>query len=275
MQHDPVNFLELIIRISVAAGREIMEVYSTDFDVEMKDDNSPLTVADKNANKVISQGLSSTSIPVLSEEGKQIPYSERRSWRRFWMVDPLDGTKEFVKKNGEFTVNIALIEDGMPVLGVIFAPALDTLYFGSEETGSWMIKEAGKKICSLEFDDKFLKRLCALGSKLPLKSVNRGFTVVASRSHLNDDTKRFIEELKVRYGDVNFISSGSSLKICLVADGSADVYPRLAPTMEWDTAAGQAIAFHSGCKVNQYVSKSPVVYNKEDLLNPFFVVSRS
>lgn len=275
MNMDSENLLELIIRTSVSAGKEIMKIYSTDFDVEIKDDNSPLTVADKNANKVITEALSGTGMPVLSEEGKQIPFAVRSSWKRFWMVDPLDGTKEFVKKNGEFTVNIALIEEGEPLIGVIYAPALDTLYFGSPATGSWMIKEAAAKIAGLDSDDEFLKRLGVLGSQLPLERENRAFTVVASRSHLNEQTSEFIEKLRSIHGEVNFISSGSSLKICLVADGSADVYPRLAPTMEWDTAAGQAIASHSGCKVEQYVGKSPVVYNKEDLLNPFFVVSRS
>ena len=246
MNKDSENFLELIIRTAVSAGKEIMKIYSTDFDVEIKDDNSPLTVADKNANKVITEALSGTGMPVLSEEGKQIPFAVRSSWKRFWMVDPLDGTKEFVKKNGEFTVNIALIEEGEPLIGVIYAPALDTLYFGSPATGSWMIREADAKVAGLDHDDEFLKRLSVLGSQLPLERENREFTVVASRSHLNEQTSEFIEKLRSIHGEVNFISSGSSLKICLVADGSADVYPRLAPTMEWDTAAGQAIASPSG-----------------------------
>ncbi len=275
MNNDPENFLELVIRVSVQAGQEIMKIYSTDFDVEIKDDQSPLTVADKNANSVITEALLKTRLPILSEEGKQIPYNERSAWDRFWMVDPLDGTKEFIKKNGEFTVNIALIEKNAPSIGVIFAPALGTLYFGSPSTGSWIIKDAAAKVTALNNEDKFLKRLCMLGKQLPVNDSKRSYTAVASRSHLNEDTSKFIEQLRNEHGEVNFISSGSSLKICLVADGSADVYPRLAPTMEWDTAAGQAIALHAGCKVEQYVSKSPVVYNKEDLLNPFFVVTRS
>jgi 3'(2'), 5'-bisphosphate nucleotidase len=272
---DLQNLLEIAVRASVDAGKKIMEVYGSDFNVEYKSDSSPLTVADKEANNIINGYLSDTGIPVLSEEGKQIPFNERSKWPVFWMVDPLDGTKEFVKRNGEFTVNIALIEKNTPVIGVIYAPALDVLYFGMNETGSMVLNNVTEMLKSIDTDSSYIQRVLSLSKSMPLTKQDRNFTAVASRSHLSTETESFIDSLRKQHGEVAFISSGSSLKICLVAEGVADIYPRLAPTMEWDTAAGQAIAEFSGCTVTRYDNNEQVVYNKEDLLNPFFIVSRN
>lgn len=264
------NLLFTAIRASVAAGREILSVYETAFGVELKDDRSPLTEADRKAHTCIVSHLEHTGLPLLSEEGKQIPYAERSKWDLFWLVDPLDGTKEFIRRNGEFTVNIALIRNGRPVAGVIYVPVTGTLYFGSENMSSRKADNLGGLTEKTDLE----KNLFALSVPLPLPSAKRPFTVVASRSHFDERTGAFLEQLKARFGALAFISKGSSLKMCLVAEGTADVYPRLAPTMEWDTAAGQAIAEFAGCTVVQAGTGNPVVYNKKDLLNPEFVVSR-
>jgi 3'(2'), 5'-bisphosphate nucleotidase len=259
--------LAIAIRAAIDAGKEILEVYNTSFGVELKDDRSPLTEADKRAHLVIQKALLSTALPLLSEEGRAIPFEERKNWTRFWLVDPLDGTKEFIRRNGEFTVNIALIENGEPVAGVIFVPVTGVLYFGSNETGSYMNEQPD----ATEGWETLIKN----SIPLPRKTGERPFTVVGSRSHLSPDTEKFISALREQHGELNFISQGSSLKICLVAEGKADSYPRLAPTMEWDTAAGHAIAKAAGCTVLTWPGKSELSYNKENLLNPFFVVSAS
>jgi len=254
-----------------------MSVYNSDILVELKEDKSPLTLADKKSNEVITNLLKDTPYPILSEEGKSIPYSERKDWERFWLIDPLDGTKEFIKRNGEFTVNIALIENGIPIIGVIYVPVTDYLYFASKERGAYLVSDH-----NLEFEFEMqvenskpaqeLKILQHSGDKLPLKKKARPFTAVASRSHLSPDTENYLNTLKEKHGEVEMISSGSSLKLCLVAEGKADVYPRLAPTMEWDTAAGQAIAECAGKKVTDFNTGLPLTYNKENLLNPSFIV---
>jgi 3'(2'), 5'-bisphosphate nucleotidase len=209
--------------------------------------------------------LKQTDIPVLSEEGKNIPFKERRNWSQLWIVDPIDGTKEFIKKNGEFTVNIALIENKIPILGVIYAPALQTLYYGTEgkacKVENVTLENYSEKV-------KFLKRL-----PLPQTLRNKSnFTVVASKSHLSPETEVYIDSLKRKYGDVVIISKGSSLKLCLVAEGVANEYPRFAPTMEWDTAAGQAICSFAGYDVIDWVTKKTMLYNRENLMNPWFLV---
>ena len=273
MDHN--NLLELSIIASIEAGARIMEVYETPFDIELKKDNSPLTLADQESNRIITDHLKSTDFPILSEEGKLISYNERSKWPVFWMVDPLDGTKEFIKKNGEFTVNIALIENGVSIMGVVYAPALDILYFGSRELGSYSLQEATSKVKALSNESSIIDSLLTICNTLPDVKKERPYTAVASRSHLSPETEQFIHKLKAQHGEINFISSGSSLKICLVAEGTADVYPRLAPTMEWDTSAGQAVANFAGCSCNQYENDEPMHYNKKDLLNPFFVVARN
>jgi 3'(2'), 5'-bisphosphate nucleotidase len=247
-----------LLSIAYKAGREIMDVYKEDFDVEQKDDDSPLTLADRRAHNVIQKGLESYGLPILSEEGAAIPYEERKRWSRFWMVDPLDGTKEFIKKNGEFTVNIALIEDGEPVFGVVYAPAKNELYFTDSE-----------RAYKASFgESEALEGLVPL----PLSRERDEFVVVASKSHLNDETKAFIETLKSDKPK-KFLSRGSSLKLCIVAEGAADVYPRLAPTMEWDTAAADAVVRKVGGKVVDFELGNPLKYNKQNLLNPHFIVT--
>ena len=259
--------LDLAINAAIEAGKEIMRIYddpSQDFGIERKADNSPLTLADKAAHNCIVRLLGQTGIPILSEEGAHLPYEERRVWRRLWIVDPLDGTKEFIKKNGEFTVNIALVEDGTPKLGVIYVPVKDVLYVGEAGEGAWKqtptIFPLGGERTQRPFQ------------RLPLQGGGRAFTIVASRSHLTPETEAFIDEVRQEHEDVQLVSIGSSLKICLVAEGTADVYPRFAPTMEWDTAAGDAIARAAGRTVVDAGTGKPLTYNKPNLHNPWFVV---
>jgi 3'(2'), 5'-bisphosphate nucleotidase len=242
-----------------------MEVYRTEFSVEEKADKTPLTLADRNAHEIIKDHLSKLGIPILSEEGNHIDYEERSKWESFWLVDPLDGTKEFIKRNGEFTVNIALIQDQVPVMGVVFAPDLCELYLAAPGWGSRKVE------LNCESDKSFqLPNLLEM-IKLPIKENNRPFTVVGSRSHASEETTAFVEELKKNHPDLSFASKGSSLKLCLIAEGKADIYPRLAPTMEWDTAAGHALVLHSGGDVTEHESGQPLKYNKKNLLNPWFV----
>ncbi len=263
------QLLALAIEGALEAGKKILEVYQQDFTVETKADNSPLTLADRLAHKAIKVVLSRMDYPVLSEEGKEIPFEARRDWETFWLVDPLDGTKEFIKKNGEFTVNIALIKKGMPVLGVVFIPVTEALYFGAENAGSYYADLSEQKL-SRNIDD-----IIHNAQKLPdINNRPHVYTIVASRSHLSNETEEFIQKKKEEHGDAELISSGSSIKLCLVAEGKADIYPRLAPTMEWDTAAGHAVAKFAGCKVYNFVTLKELVYNKEDLLNSWFVCER-
>jgi 3'(2'), 5'-bisphosphate nucleotidase len=242
-----------IVTIAKEAGKAIMHVYKQDFEVEYKQDNSPLTLADKKANEIIEDGLNQLSVnfPILSEEGKEIPYKDRKHWEYFWLVDPLDGTKEFVKKNDEFTVNMALIHKDTPVLGVVYAPALDKCYWSKQGRGA--------------FRD---------GQRLPLKTVDQRNTykVVASRSHMSDETQAFIDAIDTDK-EKELISIGSSLKICLVAEGEADIYPRLGPTMEWDTGAAHAIINETGKSLQKYEYNkySKHEYNKESLTNNWFI----
>lgn len=259
--------LKISILAAVEAGKKILEVYEQDFEVENKSDNSPLTIADKHSHEVIKAALENTGFPLLSEEGKQMPYPERKNWKTFWLVDPLDGTKEFIKRNGEFTVNIALVKDGLPVMGVVYVPVTGVLYYANE-TGSF------KATVEKSFKEEDVAALMQNAEKLPVKKKTSVYTIVASRSHNTAETEAFIEEKRKEHGEVNTVSSGSSIKLCLVAEGKAQVYPRLAPTMEWDTAAGHAVAKFSGCSVYNFETKQELVYNKENLLNPWFVVER-
>lgn len=268
MNYKVEELLFSAIRASLKAGEEILKVYTSDFAVEHKDDKSPLTLADKNAHNKICEQLMPCNIPILSEEGKSINYSERKEWEYFWMVDPLDGTKEFVKRNGEFTVNIALIHKQKSILGVIYVPVTKTLYFAAENVGCFK-----SEIQNPTSDFLNLQELIKSSNKLPLETTNKKFTVVASRSHLSEETEMFIDGLKTIHKEIDFLSSGSSIKLCLVAEGSANVYPRFAPTMEWDTAAGQAICEIAGKKVVDYTTNQNLLYNKPNLLNNWFVVN--
>jgi len=250
-----------IVKIAKDAGKAIMKIYNEDFGVEYKKDNTPLTIADQKANEIIVTALNQLivnsflqkNIPILSEEGKNIPYEERKNWEYFWLIDPLDGTKEFVKKNGEFTINIALIYKESPVLGVVFSPVLNVCYWAQKGEGA--------------FKD---------GKKLPLKTKKQRdvYKIVASRSHMSNETKDFIEAIDTDKEKV-IVSIGSSLKICLVAEGEANIYPRLGPTMEWDTAAAHAIVNESNGLFNKYLENGAYqqhLYNKKNLLNDWFVV---
>lgn len=244
--------LPTIIEAARAASIAILEVYnSEDFDVELKGDDSPLTRADTAAHKAIVEHLEKTDLPILSEEGRDIPFEERKNWNYFWMVDPLDGTKEFIKKNGEFTVNIALIHKNEPILGVVYAPVLDKLYFGGKSHGAYLVENAGH--------EQVLQHI---------KNETGTVRIVASRSHLNEETANFISQFK----KVEKISMGSSLKFMLIAESKADIYPRFAPTMEWDTAAAHAVLKGLDIEVINQEDQKPLRYNKENLLNPYFLV---
>lgn len=274
---DLTNIQSLLINAVLAAkkaGDAILEVYGSDFSVEQKEDRSPLTLADRSSHEIIAGQLKSRQackLPLLSEEGRDILYGERKTWEYYWLVDPLDGTKEFIKRNGEFTVNIALMHKDSPVMGVILVPVKDILYFAAEGIGAFKISDTSWIKNGLSFE-----ALEGKAHKLPLKTETgaRTFTAIASRSHMSDATSSYLDGLKKEHGEVGIVSAGSSLKFCLVAEGSADIYPRFGPTMEWDTAAGQAIVEQAGGKVLQHETGEPLRYNKESLLNPWFIVRR-
>ncbi len=247
------QYLPEVIDLARKAGKKILEIYQGDFDVVRKDDQSPLTAADLAAHDMIVAGLSELTpdIPVLSEEEAGIPFTQRRVWQTYWLVDPLDGTREFVKRNGEFTVNIALIHNHIPVLGVIDAPVLNTIYYAAQGHGSWKIEGLGSA-------QRISVRPCP----------DTGVVVVGSRSHGGDSLNKFLSAL----GDHELRSIGSSLKSCLVAEGNADIYPRLGPTSEWDTAAAQCVVEEAGGVLVE-LDMQPLRYNtKESLLNPHFLV---
>jgi len=246
------KLLELAKNAALQAGKEILKVYnSDDFGVESKSDESPLTKADKAAHYKIVELLADSNLPILSEEGAEVPFEERSKWSYFWMVDPLDGTKEFIKRNGEFTVNIALIHKGCSVMGVVYTPVVNELFYAYNSIGAYKVDSLGvHKLSSLEPENL------------------NGLRVVASRSHLNEETKSFMGKLVEPEG----VSMGSSLKFLAIADQKADVYPRYAPTMEWDSAAAHAICSVLGIEVMNLETQLPVQYNKENLLNPYFVV---
>ena len=246
-----------------------MTIYDSVIEVEYKDDKSPLTEADKQANEIINSYLKNTEFPIISEENKQTPYTIRRDWITCWVVDPVDGTKEFIKRNGEFTVNIALVTNGKPQLGVIYVPATKTIYVGDVATNYAGKAKLNRHKTSIE---ELKGQLMELQPK-PFDS--NPVQVVGSRSHMSQETLDFVQELKDSGKDVEVVSKGSSLKFCLVAEGNADVYPRFAPTMEWDTAAGQAICNATGIEVISKETEEPLLYNKENLLNPWFLVAKN
>lgn len=238
--------IETINQIAIEAGNAIMEIYAKDASeqgIEHKEDHSPLTLADKAANQVIVKNLQKhfANIPIISEEEKNIDFEHRKNWERFWLVDPLDGTKEFIKRNGEFTVNIALVERGLPVLGVIYAPVLGALYYGDKNKGAFKAMEGVTKNINVSHHSE---------PKI----------AVGSRSHQSLQDQEALSRLGIK----EMVSMGSSLKFCLVAEGKADIYIRTQPTMEWDTAAGHAIVLAAGGNVNG------LTYNKPDLLNGGF-----
>ncbi|MGB7394927.1 MAG: 3'(2'),5'-bisphosphate nucleotidase CysQ [Pricia sp.] len=290
--------LILAIRAAIHAGKEILKIYDLpEIEVEKKNDNSPLTKADMNANRVINKYLWETGHPIISEENKQLDFSERKNWATCWMVDPLDGTKEFIKRTGEFTVNIAFCDKGRPILGVIYVPVSRKLYFADVAEGKAYKKvldhghdlptdERGMQAELFAEDNRIYPNMEARKEASQKESIHKdGFLedspkqnilrVVGSRSHMNKETSQFIDASKAKYETVEIISRGSSLKFCLVAEGEADVYPRFAPTMEWDTAAGHAICSAVGLQVIAQDTQKELVYNKENLLNPHFLVGTS
>ena len=260
-----IQLLNTAITAALEAGKIILEIYhSKEFDVEIKGDKSPLTKADTASHNVITSFLTKTNIPVLSEEGKTIPYEERKDWSQLWIVDPIDGTKEFIKRNGEFTVNIALIENQKPLIGVIFVPTLGVLYFSCKELGSFKVQ--------VDLKNYNIEDILKAADKLPFQRKDKTYTVVASRSHMSRETEKYVAKMKAKHGNINLFSKGSSLKLCMVAEGRADCYPRFAPTMEWDTAAGQAICEYAGFQVIDWGTKENMLYNREELLNNWFLV---
>lgn len=253
------------IRAAILAGRTIKEVYdSADYHISIKADNTPVTRADHQAHQIILNELKATELPVLSEEGDHSEYSVRKNWHLYWLVDPLDGTKEFIKRTDDFTVNIALIEKNRSIAGVIYSPVSADLYVGLPAIGSYKIDNPDKN-CTFEYIQE-------KGVKLPVEQTNNEYRVAISRSHLNPETESFIEKLRLQHGSVRLISRGSSLKTCMVAEGTADTYPRYGKTMEWDTAAGHAIAKAAGKNIYQTDLKTELTYNKESLYNPHFIV---
>lgn len=282
------TFLQECLTFSLLAAKEageaILAVYQGHIDVTYKDDKTPLTLADERAHTIILNHLSSEALkpmPVLSEEGKHAPYDERERWKYFWLVDPLDGTKEFIKRRGEFTVNIALINKNRPVLGVVYVPARGFLYFAAEGLGSYKLESA--KIVGEIFSHKtgtskgnaLIERIVDSANRLPLDELGSGsegkLTIVGSRSHASNALTSFVQKAKQKCGHVEFIPAGSALKFGLIAEGSANIYPRLGPTMEWDTAAGQCVVEQSGGAVLHLKKRMPLDYNKRDLRNPEFI----
>lgn len=258
------DYLFSSIQTAIQAGRIILNQYKSNLDIEYKKENySPVTIADKLSNDYISSKLLETRLPILSEEGDIKSYYSRRKWKTFWLIDPLDGTKEFINKNGEFTINIALIKDKSPCLGVVYAPVSGKLFFAEENLGTYKIDSIRKVE---EFQNAHKVNLY---KSMPPKV----FTVVTSRSHLNEETIKFVNNLKIKHGEINVNQYGSSLKICAIAEGTANCYPRLGPTMEWDTAAAHAIVTFSGKKIINFNSGRPLIYNKKNLINPHFVVT--
>ncbi|WP_420576950.1 3'(2'),5'-bisphosphate nucleotidase CysQ [Ekhidna sp.] len=253
MSINPELLLEVAKKAALSAGTEILKIYeSGDFSIEAKADDSPLTLADKAAHNKIVSFLEETGIPILSEEGRDISYEERSKWEYFWLVDPLDGTKEFIKKNGEFTVNIALIHNGEPILGVVYPPVLGEIFWSIKKRGAF--RERNGQVDKINTTKKSLSE--------------SGLKVVASRSHMSEETEAFVSKLD----SPEVVSKGSSLKFLLVASGEADVYPRFGPTMEWDTAAAHAIVSESGGRVTLEDQRTQLAYNKKNLLNPYFIV---
>lgn len=253
------------IEAAVQAGKEILTIYMLqDYQVELKSDNSPVTQADRKSSEIISRYLKETRIPVIDEEIYCTTYSERQLWSQLWLVDPMDGTKEFISRNGEFTVNIALVENNVPVFGVIFSPVLKELFFGGPEIGSFRVADVPDFPENYGFESSRVKLR-------PVLNRNNHLRVAVSRSHLDNKTKIYIDKLKALNPDIDFLSKGSSLKLCLIADGLIDIYPRFSRTMEWDTAAGHAIVSGTGGVLLDAINGLPLQYNKEDLSNPSFI----
>lgn len=258
---------------AVRAGWEIMEVYKNrdNYHITVKSDSTPVTLADRVAHEKIKQSLGQTRIPILSEEGREMLYDERRNWELFWLVDPLDGTVEFIKGNNEFTVNIALMADRVCVCAVVYVPYLQKAYIASQQIGSYLLTDiAPDPNAAYSYDD-----ICARKCRLPLKErEHSGYRIAVSRSHQTAETEQYIEAVKQTHSDVEIIEQGSSYKFCLLAEGAIDYYPRTTHTYEWDTAAAELILSEAGGYTRSLPDRTPLLYNKEDLHNPWFECGR-
>jgi 3'(2'), 5'-bisphosphate nucleotidase len=255
--------LKKAIEASILGGQEILNIYKKeDFNIEYKDDNSPVTIADKLASKKITKTLKDTLIPILSEEEEIAPYTKRKLWNKLWIIDPLDGTKEFIKKNGEFCVNIAYTENNTPVFGVIYIPTTKELFYGGKLIGAFKIDNITeyKSISIIK------------PTILPTHKNKNKIVVTGSRSHGDEKTTAFYNEIKSNNKNVDFLKVGSAIKFCRVAEGKVDYYPRFHPCMEWDTAAGHAIVQGIGKEIYNANTNTPLVYNKESLFSPHFIL---
>jgi len=260
-----IQLINIAIRAAIRAGEKITDIYSSvDFDIQLKEDLTPVTIADRNAHDEILRILEVSHLPVLSEEGFQSGFDERKKWKLFWLVDPLDGTKEFIKRNDEFTVNIALIRDNRPIAGVIYIPVTGELYTGIPGTGAFRLLNPE--------DNCTFHTMQLSGKKLPEKPKSDEFVILVSRSHMNQETESYIDELRKKHGSIQIARMGSSMKICRIAEGTANIYPKLGQTMEWDTAAGHAILKAAGKNIYLTDMKTELTYNKENLQNPHFIV---
>ncbi|PIE84613.1 MAG: 3'(2'),5'-bisphosphate nucleotidase [Bacteroidia bacterium] len=264
------RLLAQAVQAAMTAAQEINAIYATgQFDVNIKENAAPITRADRKSHDIITEHLSFTRIPTISEEGRHVRYDERQSWRLLWLIDPLDGTREFIKINDEFTVNIALIQNGQPHIAVIVAPSIDTLYFALKGHGAYKISKFNFQGTYTECElDEMLPR----AQRLPLPASPRPYTIFTSRSNVSAEMHIYRNLLRKLHPDLDVIVKGSSLKICLVAEGKADLYARINPTSEWDTAAGQLIAEEAGCQLVDLHTMLPLRYNRQNLLNPPFAV---
>lgn len=258
---------------AVQAGAEIMKVYEGEEggDYELKQDNTPLTTADSLAHNRIKVALGDTRIPILSEEGREMLYDERKNWELFWLIDPLDGTVEFLKRNNEFTVNIALMSNNCAIIAVVYVPYLRKAYVAQQGLGAYLLEGIDPIIgAEYTYEDITLR-----STPLPLVSTSHErFRVAVSRSHQTTETTQYVERARSEYGEIEVIEQGSSYKFCLMAEGAIDYYPRTTHTYEWDTAAAELILKESGGEVNSLPEKKPLRYNKEDLRNPWFECRR-
>jgi 3'(2'), 5'-bisphosphate nucleotidase len=271
--HETFNELfQSAFKAAIIAGKRILEIFNTeDFQVSMKSDNSPLSSADKEAHEIIKQQLLNSRIPILSEEGRDMQFEERKSWDILWIVDPLDGTRQFIQKRNEFTVNIALVVSGNPLFGVVYAPAIGDIYLGIKDIGAFKIHVGDRDLLSCSF-----QQIIAESKKLdPSSKTTDKYTILASYHHVNKETLEYIEKIRKIYPEAEVKKIGSSLKMCMLADGTGDVYVRHSDTYEWDTAAAQTILEGVGWSINALDTNEPLTYNKESLLNPYFICKKS
>lgn len=257
------KLINIAIKAAIAGGDEILKIYQLDdFGVEIKHDNSPVTLADKASSKAINSYLNQTNIPVLSEEDEHTAFPIRKHWNKLWVVDPLDGTKEFIKKNDEFAVNIALVEDKKPVFGIIYIPTTEELFVGGKTIGAFKFLKKEVELPNFNFKNS---------TQLPTQVNKNKYIVTGSRSHNSTETEDFVKDLKADHKNIEYVKVGSSIKFCRLAEGKIDLYPRFQLCMEWDTASGHAILQGIGKEVVTIADKTPLVYNKESLYSPFFI----